>query len=255
MISDSRSTLYWFVQLRSENDQAEKARVVERIDAAVTAHVELFNALLDISKLDAGVLAPAISEFPVDQLLTRIETTFVAAAREKGLRLRLVSSGAWIRSDFILLERVLLNLVSNAVRYTVQGGVVMDADAMRASCASKSGTAASASRMINGETFSANSTGSASRSVIAAAGSWACDRRPSVSPARSSNGADLTRRRWLAFCCVGSHGGSSARALAPAAMPQSGADPASGKLVVVIDDDALVLDAMRELLKSWGCSS
>ena len=86
---------------------------------------ELFNSLLDISKLDAGVLAPSISEFPVDHLLKRIETTFGATAREKGLRLRVVSSRAWIRSDFILLERILLNLVSNAVRYTERGGVVV----------------------------------------------------------------------------------------------------------------------------------
>ena len=86
---------------------------------------ELFNSLLDISKLDAGVLAPSISEFPVDHLLKRIETTFAATAREKGLRLRVVSSEAWVRSDFILLERILLNLVSNAVRYTERGGVVV----------------------------------------------------------------------------------------------------------------------------------
>ena len=85
----------------------------------------LFNSLLDISRLDAGALAPPISEFPVDYLLKRIETTFVATARESGLRLRVVSSRAWVRSDFILLERILLNLVSNAVRYTERGGVVI----------------------------------------------------------------------------------------------------------------------------------
>src|SRR5262249_46219241 len=85
----------------------------------------LFNALLDISKLDAGVLAPTISEFPIDQLLKRIGMTFAATAREKALRLRIIPNDAWIRTDFILLERVLLNLVSNALRYTVKGGVVV----------------------------------------------------------------------------------------------------------------------------------
>ena len=50
------------------------------------------------------------------ELLTRVETTFAETAREKGLRLRVIPSGAWIRSDFILLERILFNLVSNAVR-------------------------------------------------------------------------------------------------------------------------------------------
>ena len=86
---------------------------------------ELFNALLDISKLDAGALTPNITEFPVARLLKRIETTFAEAALEKGLSFRLVSSGAWVRSDIIMLERILLNLVSNAVRYTTHGGVVV----------------------------------------------------------------------------------------------------------------------------------
>ena len=112
-------------QRRSETDQVERSRLDAQIDAAVAAMNELFNSLLDISKLDAGVLAPSISEFPVDHLLKRIETTFGATAREKGLRLRVVSSRAWVRSDFILLERILLNLVSNAVRYTERGGVVI----------------------------------------------------------------------------------------------------------------------------------
>src|ERR1700674_1735096 len=112
-------------QRRSETDQVERSRLDAQIDKAVAAMNDLFNSLLDISKLDAGVLAPSISEFPVDHMLKRIETTFVATAREKGLRLRVVSNDAWVRSDFILLERILFNLVSNAVRYTVQGGVVV----------------------------------------------------------------------------------------------------------------------------------
>src|SRR5262249_31781688 len=118
--------LNWFVtQLRSEKDQAERTRLVEQIDTATGAMNDLFNALLDISKLDAGVLAPTISDFPVEQLLKRIAMTFSATARAKGLRLQIISNEAWIRSDFILLERILLNLVSNAVRYTAKGGVVI----------------------------------------------------------------------------------------------------------------------------------
>jgi signal transduction histidine kinase/CheY-like chemotaxis protein len=112
-------------QLRHERNQAERKQLLARIDTAVASMNELFNALLDISKLDAGVLAPSISDFPLDRLLKRIETTFTTAARDKGLRLRMVSSRAWVRSDFILLERILLNLVSNAVRFTERGGIVI----------------------------------------------------------------------------------------------------------------------------------
>ncbi len=86
---------------------------------------ELFNALLDISKLDAGALAPKLSEFPVAQLLKRIETTFAGVAREKGLDFRVIANDSSVRSDFILLERIVLNLVSNAIRYTSAGGVLV----------------------------------------------------------------------------------------------------------------------------------
>src|SRR5262249_49000983 len=64
-------------------------------------------------------------EFPVARLLGRIEATFAAAARAKGLTMRIVPSSASVSSDFILLERILLNLVSNAVRYTETGGIVV----------------------------------------------------------------------------------------------------------------------------------
>lgn len=112
-------------QLYAEPDPAERTRLVARIDAAVSAMNELFNSLLDMSKLEAGMLEVNLTEFPVERLLRQIETTFAGAAREKELRLNVVSSSAWVRTDFILLERILLNLVSNAVRYTTRGGVVI----------------------------------------------------------------------------------------------------------------------------------
>jgi signal transduction histidine kinase len=112
-------------RLQGRVKAAERSRIVEQMDASVAAMNELFNDLLDMSKLDSGVLAPNISEFPIAQLLERIESTFSAAARKKGLSLRIVRNSAWVRSDFILLERILLNLVSNAVSYTARGKVVV----------------------------------------------------------------------------------------------------------------------------------
>jgi hypothetical protein len=112
-------------QLHGRMRADERRRIVSRIDAALSAMNELFNALLDMSKLDAGVLSPNIAEFPVARLLKRVETTFAGPAREKGLSLRVVPSTAWVRSDFILLERIVFNLVSNAVRYTSSGGLLI----------------------------------------------------------------------------------------------------------------------------------
>jgi two-component system, sensor histidine kinase len=83
---------------------------------------ELFEALLDMTELDAGILQANTTDCSVARLLDRVETTFADAARKKGLRLRVVNSSAWVRSDPNLLERILLNLVSNAVRYSAHGG-------------------------------------------------------------------------------------------------------------------------------------
>jgi signal transduction histidine kinase/CheY-like chemotaxis protein len=112
-------------QLRTPLKPRERTKTIERVDAAVGEMKEMFNSLLDISKLDAGVLTPKIVDFSIARLLQKIETTFDQAAREKGLRLRVRRSDAWVRSDALLLERILLNLVSNAMHYTLHGGVIV----------------------------------------------------------------------------------------------------------------------------------
>ena len=112
-------------QLRTPLKSGERTKTIERIDATRKEMVEMFNSLLDISRLDAGILTPKITEFPIARLLQKIETTFDQATREKGLRLRVRRSDAWVRSDAMLLERILLNLVANAVRYTLRGGIIV----------------------------------------------------------------------------------------------------------------------------------
>jgi signal transduction histidine kinase/integral membrane sensor domain MASE1/CheY-like chemotaxis protein len=111
--------------LRTPLEALERTKMIERVDAAVREMNAMFNSLLDISKLDAGVLMPKIVEFSIARLLQNVERTFDHATREKGLRLRVVRSGAWVRSDALLLERILLNLVSNAMRYTLRGGIIV----------------------------------------------------------------------------------------------------------------------------------
>jgi signal transduction histidine kinase/integral membrane sensor domain MASE1/AmiR/NasT family two-component response regulator len=112
-------------QLRTPLKRPERSKTVERVDAAVGEMSEMFNSLLDISRLDAGVLTPKIIEFPIARLLQKIEATFDQAGRQKGLRLCVMRSDAWVRSDALLLERILLNLVSNAMRYTSRGGIIV----------------------------------------------------------------------------------------------------------------------------------
>jgi len=112
-------------QLHGRMRTEERKRVIDRIETALAAMKELFNALLDISKLDAGATTKNVTDFPVAKLLSGAETTFAEAAREKGLSFRVVESRTWVRSDFILLEQIVFNLISNAVRYTHRGGLVV----------------------------------------------------------------------------------------------------------------------------------
>jgi signal transduction histidine kinase/DNA-binding NarL/FixJ family response regulator len=239
-------------QLRTERDPAEKNRLIARIDAAIAAMNDLFNALLDMSRLDAGVLVPYISEFPIDQLLRRIEMTFTDAAREKDLRLRVVGNGAWIRSDFILLERILLNLVSNAVRYTEAGGIVVGcrrrAGGLRIEVRDSGiGIPEDQQGSIFGEFYQLATVKRDRRSGLGL-GLAIVDRLCRL----LDYPIELTSRPGK-----GSRFVISVPLTAPVPLAehplQDSVNQAMGKTVVVIDDDTLVLDGMRGVLKSWGC--
>lgn len=241
-------------QRRSETGQVERSRLDAQIDAAVAAMNELFNSLLDISKLDAGVLAPSISEFPVDHLLKRIETTFVATARENGLRLRVVSSRAWVRSDFILLERILLNLVSNAVRYTERGGVVIGCRHRNGRlridvCDSGIGIPEDQRRNIFGEFYQLDS-GEKDRRGGLGLGLAIVDRLCGLLDHPFELTSSVGRGSRFSVLVPSA---PAVTAQAPLDVPRALVDSEHGKLVMVIDDNELVRDGTRGLLKSWGC--
>jgi signal transduction histidine kinase/CheY-like chemotaxis protein len=102
---------------------ADQDEVIRKIQGSVDAMEDLFVSLLDISKLDAGTVQPAIVEFPVEEILQRVRNSFAPLAEEKGLTLLVEECAAIVRSDPALLERILFNLVTNAIRYTPLGRV------------------------------------------------------------------------------------------------------------------------------------
>ncbi|WP_018260393.1 hybrid sensor histidine kinase/response regulator [Methylobacterium sp. WSM2598] len=110
-----------------ERDRAADPTLAENVDASLDAVEEILTALLDISRLDTGALTPQLSTFRVSELMRQIRREFEPMAREKGLELRVMPCGLGVRSDRPLLRRLLQNLVSNAIKYTQSGRVLVGA--------------------------------------------------------------------------------------------------------------------------------
>ena len=115
-----------FVSALPERDMTGNARrQVQRVDTALESVDELLRALFDISKLDTGVIHPEWSDFSAKEFLDSLSSEFSLLAGEKGLEFRVVCSSVTLRSDLFLLRRVLQNFLSNAIRYTEKGRVLL----------------------------------------------------------------------------------------------------------------------------------
>ncbi|MDA5094673.1 PAS-domain containing protein [Aliiroseovarius sp. KMU-50] len=108
----------------TELDQKQNS-IVGRISKSFQSVESILGALLDISKLDSGQVNLNISDFSLDQIFDRLLDEFSDAAAEKGLKLTVVRSSARVNSDPVYLRRILQNLVSNAIRYTDTGRVLV----------------------------------------------------------------------------------------------------------------------------------
>ena len=100
-------------------DYLHKSRV------ALASLSNLLGTLLDVARLDSGDIEPQYADFPIAALLDRIRPEFEGVARSAGIGLSFVPTSAWVRSDLHLLETVLRNLISNAIRYTPSGRVLV----------------------------------------------------------------------------------------------------------------------------------
>jgi signal transduction histidine kinase len=241
-------------QLRTAVSASERLRIVERVDASIATMNELFNALLDISKLDAGALSPQRSDFPVAHLFRRIETTFAGTAREKGLSFRIAAGQAWVHTDFILLERILLNLVSNAVRYTSKGGVFVGCRKREGSVRIEVwdtgvGIPSDQHHTIFDEFYR---LGTSRQGTGLGLGLAIVDRLCRLLGHRLE--LRSTVGRGSRFAITVPRVPAKDKDIESASVPRVALDRFKGKLIVVVDDDPMVLDGMCGLLRTWGCN-
>jgi signal transduction histidine kinase/CheY-like chemotaxis protein len=232
----------------------EDAALVARIQTSVGSLDSLFSALLDISRLEAGAVVAEPRPMPLDPLFERIANDFAPEALDKEIALSVRPTRLAVHSDPVLLERIVRNIVANAVRYTERGGIVVGArvrgdDVAIDVCDTGRGIAADEQERIFEEFYQV--------------GNRQRDRSRGL-------GLGLAIVRRLALLLdhrieVRSRPGhgSRFRVLAPRASPPdetrtgNGAggtfiDPLAGKRVVVIDDDESIREGTRRTLLAWG---
>ncbi|MEM7781463.1 MAG: PAS-domain containing protein [Pseudomonadota bacterium] len=100
-------------------------KLVRDLDGSIISADRLIRALLDISKLDSGGVEPQVEAVSLNAVFEEVEREFSVQANAKGLRMKRVKTSAWVETDRALLTSVIRNLVSNAIRYTEEGGVLL----------------------------------------------------------------------------------------------------------------------------------
>ncbi len=242
-------------QLNSRIKDPENRHLTGRIEAAVSALQGLLDALLDVSRLDAGVVSANLIDFRVNTLLERIENAFAPDATDRGLRFRVARCRLAVHSDPVLLERILINLVANALRYSKSGGILIGCrrrgERVRIEVWDTGVGIAPEHRQAIFQEFYQIGNPERDRQkglglglAIAARLARLLDGRIEVNsvPGRGSVFAvELPRAEEI-------------RAPATVNAPADTDTRLQGALVLVVDDDTLVCEALAGLMEQWGCT-
>jgi signal transduction histidine kinase/CheY-like chemotaxis protein len=234
----------------------EQQQVVNRIYANIDALEALFDELLDISKLDAGTVKPSIGEVWVPTLFDTMLARYGPTARERGIELRLRPMPVAVRTDPRLIERLLGNLLANAIRYTERGGVLL-------ACRKVEGavqlqvwdTGIGIPREEHGRIFQ----------EFYQIGNPERDRRKGL-----GLGLAIVHRLSVlldapvTLVSRPGHGtvfrvqllqGQTQASPPPPRVESTGADLLSGQTVIVIDDEASIRQGMASLFAQWGVNA
>jgi signal transduction histidine kinase/CheY-like chemotaxis protein len=238
--------------LKEHGHNPEIGPLIDHIDASVSAMETLFNSLLDISRLDAGVLEVHKEHFPAGRLFDRVSQQYAEVAREKGLRFIVRPCPVTLYSDPILQERILLNLVSNAIRYTHDGGILV--------AGRKRGKNLLIQVYDTGLGIPESSREAIFQEFVQL-NNPARDRKKGLGLGLAivSRLARLLEQRIQVESRTGRGSvfsvevplGSSLEVSREAALPAMSGVRLDGKLAVLVDDEEAILRAMEELFDSW----
>ena len=250
----------YMAALRGRQATESQRDLIERMEASVTALESMFDSLLDISRMDVGAVQPRPAPFDLGALLERVVDDFAAEADAQGLRLalRVAPAARSLRAltDSVLLERVLRNLISNALKYTQRGGVLVTCRLRGANGPAPrwrievwdtgQGIAAHEQARVFDEFYQVGNPERNRRSGLGLGLSV-------VRRLADRMGLPLMLTSRLGF---GTRFGLEVPATPlPAQLVEASAVAGSvvGLCVAVIDDDPEVRDSMLMLLQDWGC--
>jgi Na+/proline symporter/signal transduction histidine kinase/CheY-like chemotaxis protein len=236
--------------------ESENSMLVQNIDSSLESVETILGAVLDISRLDTGAMKPRLQSVPLNDLLRRIETDFAPVARAANLKLTVMPTSLTVRTDPNLLRRLVQNLVSNAIKYTLTGKVLVGVrreggEAVIQVLDSGIGIPASKFRTVFKE-FARLDEGAKTAAGLGL-GLSIVDRISRV----LNHSVDLQSKpgkgtRFRVRMTIDSTAANSAKA-APSE-PIRTAEPLHGLRVLCIDNEPLILEGMKLLLEGWGCS-
>lgn len=232
----------------------EVLNVVNSINASVDALEGLFNELLDISKIDAGVIRAEPTDFPINRVLDRLRLEFEPEAFEKGLRLHIRKSDAVAHSDPILVERALRNLISNAIRYTNEGGILVACRQRRDKLSIEVwDTGIGISRDQRERIFEEfYQVGNPERSSRKGLGLGLSIVRRLLRLLGTDIAVASEPGRGSTFRFELPRGRAAKLARGPERRDNKQSADLHGRLIVVIDDESTIVEGMRVLLAGWG---
>lgn len=114
-------------KLKRQGADQDLVELSEKIESSLHSAENLLNELLEISKLDSDIIKPSIATVPLNELLGSLDEEFSVIAKERGVEFKLVGSSAFVETDARLLRRILQNLISNAIKYSARGRVLVGA--------------------------------------------------------------------------------------------------------------------------------